>query len=117
MRSELLSPRVSDVRDGWLHLDAAHSKNGATRKFLLALLAELNQLIEAQVEWSKQIGMANDQINPHLFLHDDGSPIIDLCHVWITACARAGLQGRIPHGFRRTAVRNLDRAGIEQWFR
>ena len=29
----------------------------------------------------------------------------------ITACRDAGLPGRIPHDFRRTAVRNLERAG------
>ena len=31
---------------------------------------------------------------------------------WLTACRRAGLPGRIPHDFRRTAVRNLERAGV-----
>jgi integrase len=31
---------------------------------------------------------------------------------WLTACKGAGLSGRIPHDFRRTAVRNLERAGV-----
>ncbi len=31
---------------------------------------------------------------------------------WLTACKKAGLPGRIPHDFRRTAVRNLERAGV-----
>ena len=31
---------------------------------------------------------------------------------WKTACKAAGAPGRIPHDFRRTAVRNLERAGV-----
>ena len=31
---------------------------------------------------------------------------------WLTACRKAGVPGRIPHDFRRTAVRNLERAGV-----
>jgi hypothetical protein len=31
---------------------------------------------------------------------------------WRTACQDAGVPGRILHDFRRTAVRNLERAGV-----
>ncbi|MBI3028908.1 MAG: tyrosine-type recombinase/integrase [Candidatus Rokubacteria bacterium] len=31
---------------------------------------------------------------------------------WKSACKKAGVPGRIPHDFRRTAVRNLERAGV-----
>jgi integrase len=61
---------------------------------------------------------------PWLFRRD-GERIRSFRRAWITACRRAGLARvverdgrtivyplRIPHDFRRTAVRNLERAGV-----
>src|SRR5262249_33273602 len=31
---------------------------------------------------------------------------------WVTVCKAAGVPGRLLHDFRRTAVRNLERAGV-----
>jgi integrase len=41
-----------------------------------------------------------------------GRPIRDFRKAWAVACRDAGLAGRIPHDLRRTAVRNLERAGV-----
>lgn len=73
---------------------------------------------------------------PYVF-HRDGKPIKDFRHAWATACIKAGLgfedrapdtqtkngkvkrgrvlrrvNQRIPHDFRRTAVRNFERGGL-----
>jgi integrase len=48
---------------------------------------------------------------PWLF-HRDGKPIKSFRSAWQSACKAAGVPGRIPHDFRRTAVRNLERAGV-----
>ena len=56
---------------------------------------------------------ATGQIVARVF-HRRGSPIRDIRGAWKTATEAAGLAGRIPHDFRRTAVRNLERAGVSR---
>ena len=50
-------------------------------------------------------------IIPWVF-HRRGKPIKDFYGAWALACKKAGVPQRIPHDFRRTAVRNLERAGV-----
>ncbi len=50
-------------------------------------------------------------IVPWIFCRDDGSPIKGYRKAWASACKRAGIS-KIMHDFRRTAVRNLNRASI-----
>ena len=41
-----------------------------------------------------------------------GSPIKDFRGAWAKACSEAAVPDKLLHDFRRTAVRNLERAGV-----
>ena len=50
-------------------------------------------------------------IVPWVF-HRQGRRILDYRRAWKNALVAANVPKRIPHDFRRTAVRNLERAGV-----
>jgi integrase len=76
------------------------------------LLPELEDVIEAQ--WrAYERQKARDAIVPFVF-HWHGGEIRDFRSAWRAATIAAGCPGRIPHDFRRTAVRNLVRVGVPE---
>lgn len=98
-----------DLKAGWLRLDPGETKNNEGRMF--PLTPRLRQVLEVQIARTEALQKATGQIIPWLF-HRDGSPIKTFRRSWLTACRLAGVPGRIRHDFRRTAVRNLERAGV-----
>jgi integrase len=111
-KSELLTRnwRHVDFSNGWLRLDPGESKNGEGRDF--PFTPEMRALLEAQRERVKEIEKRTGQIVPSVFCHDNGRRIKDFRGAWAQACKDAGVPGRLVHDFRRTAVRNLERAGV-----
>jgi integrase len=49
-----------------------------------------------------------------VFFHEDGSQVAGLQKAWEKARKRVGLEAKIQHDFRRTAIRNLVRAGVSE---
>jgi len=80
------------------------SKNKDGR--LLPLNGELLEIIER--------AMAMRRPDCPFVFHRNGRRIGDFRKAWKRACKAAGLVGTIPHDFRRTAVRNMVRAGIPE---
>ena len=72
-----------------------------------ALLAVLEGQRDYAELWEHRTG----RIVTHVFTNH-GKPIRNYYAAWRSACKRAGLEGRYMHDNRRSAVRNMDRAGI-----
>lgn len=56
--------------------------------------------------------MANPQLFVHLGGCYKGQPVHDFRKAWSHACDKVGLVGMLRHDFRRSAVRNMERAGV-----
>jgi integrase len=111
-KSELLTRqwRHVDLANGWLRLEPGEGKTEQPRTF--PLTTGLRAMLEAQRAHVSEIERAKGQIVPWIFVHSDGSRVKDFRYAWAKACRAAGVPGRLVHDFRRTAVRNLERAGV-----
>lgn len=111
LRSELLTRqwRHVDFTNGWIRLDPGETKNGEGRMF--PLVPELRAVLERQRARTTALEREQGRIIASVF-HRAGVPIRDMRTPWAQACRSAGVPGRLMHDMRRTAVRNLERAGV-----
>ena len=89
------------------------SKNGEPRVFPFKYHARLAQVLRDQRTAVSRWEARHGRLCTAVF-HWAGHPIKKLRRSWQSACRAAGLHGRLLHDFRRTAVRNLIRAGVQQ---
>lgn len=117
--SEILTRqwRHVDFDAGWLRLEPGETKNREGRMF--PLTPELRVALLEQRARTDALEHESGRVVPWVFwrrrapgVQEDGAPIGLFRKAWIRACAAAGVPGRIPHDFRRTAVRNMERAGV-----
>lgn len=113
MKSELLTRQWRHVDlngKGWLRIDAGEAKDAtAGREFQFTTW--LREVLERQRKFVSKVEKLTKTIIPWVFCRSDGVRIYRFYEPWRDACTAAGIQ-RIPHDFRRTAVRNLERAGV-----
>lgn len=93
-----------------VRLEPGSTKNRDARTFPYAALPELADVIDTA--WAEHQRLAETgTLCPYVF-HRRGRPIRDCRSSWKRACEAAGIPGALMHDFRRTAVRNLVRAGV-----
>lgn len=114
-KGEIASLKWADVdRDGCvIRLRPEASKNKEGR--VVALEGDLSEILERR--WrARQVAAANSGgkiLAAHVF-HLDGRLVGDFRKTWLAATKAAKVEGRLFHDLRRTAVRNLVRAGVPE---
>lgn len=136
-KGEIASLRWSDVEGDVIRLRAQNAKNGEARTVTLSgVLADLIEQRKAERQ-VKTEGVATFAAN---IFHLEGNAVGDFRKAWATGCVAAGLgqfvcdrcdqstnehkcekcrletrySGRFFHDLRRTAVRNMVRAGVSE---
>lgn len=107
-RSEALSLTWDqvDTEASIIRLAAADTKGGEARTFPFGLAPEIKQILDAQ--YAARAG---------LFVfhrHGQRMGVGALRAAWKRASKRAGLDGRLVHDLRRSAARDLRRAGVSE---
>ena len=95
---------------GWLRLEPGETKNDEGREF--PLLTPLREVLEERRHFHRLLRIKGID-SPWVFPNAKGQRIglKRYYEAWATAAEKAKLD-RIPHDFRRTAVRKLERSGI-----
>jgi len=98
-----------DLAQGLVRLEAGETKNKEGRNYYLD--EELKSIFELQREALRK----SRKLSPYVFPGKTGKARIkDIRGAWEKACKDAGLVKRLFHDFRRTAIRNMIRAGTPE---
>jgi len=98
---------------GMIRLEPGTTKNDEGREIPYRTLPELAALIDERWERTRRVQRVMRAIVPTVF-HRKGQPIKYIRTAWDSACLKAGLPGSWFHDLRRSAVRNMERAGVSR---
>ena len=100
-----------DWESNTIRLAIGTTKSKRGRTFPFGSYPALRSLLERQREYTEKWERLTGRIIPWV-LHREGHQIRNYYAAWRSACKRAGLEGRMMHDFRRTAIRRMVRVGI-----
>src|SRR5215510_1651336 len=96
-----------------VRLDPGTTKSGEGR--VIYLDGELLDAMKQQRDFALALQRERGEIIPWVFVNPEtGERIRYFRRRWVDACKWTGLTGRLFHDFRRTAVRNMVRAGVPE---
>jgi integrase len=105
------NPRRTKGKPKWLplegHLGAIIDRAWARTRVAERARGTVNAI--PWVFWRTYDGQPRPGLRP-----GDPTPIVDYRKVWTSACRAAGCPGMVPYDLRRTALRNLIRAGVDE---
>jgi integrase len=113
--------RNVDFKTGEVRIDAGATKNNDGR--VIKMTAELREVLTTRHTLVEELKRTRGLIVPLVFFRMVAKgrrgekfpkPIKRWNKAWKNACIAAGCPGRIPHDFRRSAVRTFVRAGISE---
>jgi integrase len=93
-----------------VRLEPGTTKNREARTFPYGALPGLADVIETA--WREHQRLARAGVLCPFVFQRNGREIRSYRNAWLRACDAAGVPGALMHDFRRTAVRNLVRAGV-----
>ena len=114
-KGELLRLRVNqiDLKNNQIRLHAGETKNDEGR--VLPIYGEMRAALADALDKRRLEAKSTGEFpGMWLFRGEGGKRIRDFYHGWDSACERAGVPGQLFHDLRRSAVRNMERAGISR---
>ena len=97
-----------DLIEGKITLKPEDTKNSESRVIFME-----GDLLEV-IKFQKALKNSKYSNCPYVFFGEQGEKIKDYRSAWDTACKKTGLEGKLFHDFRRTAIRNMVRAGVPE---
>ncbi len=101
-----------NLAEGSLHLAPGTTKNNEGR--VVYLSPDLLAALRAQHAMTRELERSAGVIIPWVFHRKGGRQVHGVRKAWAKACLQAGVPGMVFHDLRRTAIRNMIRAGVPE---